>query len=339
MDKRKIYQSILFFVIGISIFLFVYRNTGITEIVQGIQEFKWHWIAVSIGLNILSQLVRAIRWKLLFTPLKFSPKIINLFIAVLIMAFTNQIIPRGGEIARLGIITKYEKVPFANLLGIALVERLTDLCLLLLIFLIILIWQFPLVKELLALPAINLPKFDPFKIFMIIIAIALLLSLGIILFKKLRLFKKFKSKIHHFLEDVCKGLTSIMHIKNKFLYFFESVLIYVLWLGMLYVLFYAYPPTSSLSFKHAAFVFGLATMAFLLPIQAGMGAWHFVVIQCLLLLGVESGSGKIFALVAHAATNLIYLVFGIIAFSLLPWLNSQQTRIKLSKQIHGGNTH
>jgi hypothetical protein len=91
---------------------------------------------------------------------------------------------------------------------------------------------------------------------------------------------------------------------------------------MLYVLFLAYPPTQHLSFKAAAFTFGLATLAFLLPIQAGMGAWHFVVIQCLILFGVESGVGKIFALMAHSATNHIYLITGTIAFALLPISNS-----------------
>ncbi len=92
---------------------------------------------------------------------------------------------------------------------------------------------------------------------------------------------------------------------------------------MLYVLFLAYPPTQHLSFETAAFTFGLATLAFLLPVQAGMGAWHFVVIQCLLLFGVDADSGKAFSLIAHSATNHVYLITGIIAFALLPIMNKK----------------
>ena len=93
------------------------------------------------------------------------------------------------------------------------------------------------------------------------------------------------------------------------------------------MLFLAYPPTQYLSFKAAVFTFGLATLAFLLPIQAGMGAWHFVVIQCLLLFGVEANDAKVFALMAHSATNHIYLVIGIITLALLPIVNYKKRKI------------
>ena len=92
------------------------------------------------------------------------------------------------------------------------------------------------------------------------------------------------------------------------------------------MLFLAYPPTQHLSFETAAITFGFAGLAFLLPIQAGMGAWHFVVIQCLLLFGVEANDGKVFALMAHSATNHVYLIIGIIALALLPIVNYKKSK-------------
>jgi nitrate/nitrite transporter NarK len=92
------------------------------------------------------------------------------------------------------------------------------------------------------------------------------------------------------------------------------------------VLFLAYSPTQNLSIETAVFTFGIAAIAFLLPIQAGMGAWHFVVIQCLLLFGVGVDDGKVFALIAHSATNHIYLIVGIIALALLPIVNYKKSK-------------
>jgi Flp pilus assembly protein TadB len=46
-----------------------------------------------------------------------------------------------------------------------------------------------------------------------------------------------------------------------------------------------------------------------------------MVIKSLFLYGISLESGKIFALVAHTSTNLIYLIFGLAAFLLLPVLN------------------
>jgi hypothetical protein len=324
MGRKTIYQSILFFVIGLGILWYVLKDTNLNQIKNEIYRLRWFWVAVSIALNLLSQLVRAFRWRTLFIPLKYSPKIINLFYAVLILAFTNQIIPRGGEVARLGVVNKYENVPLSKLFGIALIERLTDFIILILIFIILLIWQFPLIQEILAVPQINFKEFSLLRILIIAgIVMAALLILFLIV-KKFKLLDKFRSKIQKVKADLHEGSTSIYHIKNKPLYAFQSVLIYTIWLLMLYVLFLAYPPTQLLSFKAAAFTFGLATLAFLLPIQAGMGAWHFVVIQCLILFGIESDVGKIFALIAHSATNHIYLITGTIAFALLPISNTNR---------------
>jgi uncharacterized protein (TIRG00374 family) len=322
MDRKKIIQSIFFLTIGVGLFWFVYKDTDLNNLKNQLERFNLLWIGVSVALNMLSQLVRAHRWKLLFKPLQYKPKTYNLFLAVLILAFTNQIIPRGGEIARLGVINRVEKVPFSKLVGMALAERLTDFIILMLIFTALLIWQFARIKELLSLPQINMQqlKFADtlLVVAIIIIAIVVLVTIAI---KKFDWFKKARKGITKIKDDMGEGFSSLRRIKHKGLYFFESFLIYTLWLFMLYVLFFAYPPTNGLSFEAAIFTFGLATMAFLIPIQAGMGAWHFVVIQCLLLFGIDTESGKAFSLVAHAATNIIYLIPGAIAFALLPIVN------------------
>ena len=125
------------------------------------------------------------------------------------------------------------------------------------------------------------------------------------------------------MEELREGFTSIYYLKNKPLYFVQSFIIYGLWFLTLYVLFFAYPATQLLSAETAAITFGLASIAFLLPIQGGMGAWHFVVIQCLLLFGVKVNNGQVFALMAHSATNHVYLIIGLIAFVLLPIVNNK----------------
>lgn len=114
-----------------------------------------------------------------------------------------------------------------------------------------------------------------------------------------------------------EGFSSLRHVKYKPLYFGLSAAIYVTSFFMFYFLFFALPATSGLSFSAAVFTFGVATLAFLLPIQAGLGAWHFLVIQCLLLFGIDSETGKAFSLIAHAATNLVNLPLGAIAFGIL----------------------
>ncbi len=329
MDKKRVYRSIIFLTVGILIFWFVFKDTDWDSLGEELRKFSGFWIGTSVILNIMSQMIRAIRWKMLFKPLDYSPRTSNLFFAILILAFTNQIIPRGGEIARLGTVNRYEKIPFAKLLGTALVERLTDLIILLLIFIALVIWQFPFFQKILALPEIN-PENISWQKGLLIAGLFLIVLIALrIAINRYKFFQKIKLSLRKIKNEVSEGFRSLSRVKNKTLFFSLSFLIYGLWLMMLYVLFFAYPPTNHLSFESAAFTFGLATLAFLLPIQAGIGAWHFVVIQCLLLFGIEGESGKVFSLVAHAVTNLAYIPLGAIAIVLLFLLNGRKREIKI----------
>ncbi|MDF1546218.1 MAG: lysylphosphatidylglycerol synthase transmembrane domain-containing protein [Bacteroidales bacterium] len=332
MDKRKIYQAIIFFVIGILLFWWVYKDTNFKTLKEQIVRFDSFWIGVSIILNLICQVVRTHRWRMLFQPLGHSPRFYNLFLAVLIMAFTNQIIPRGGEITRLAVINKTERISFSKLLGIALVERLTDFLLLIIIFLGILTLYFPTIKQLLSAETMALEQINYKQYLIIFVALICILIVIYLMVKKINLFIKLTHKINEIKRDIITGFKTIFQLSNKTIYLLDSILIYVLWLFMFYALFPAYPPTQNLSIKALVFTFGLATFAFLLPIQSGIGAWHFVVVQCLLLFDVGMEQGKAFSLVAHAATNFIYLVFGAIAFLLVPLLN-RSPDFKSTQQI------
>jgi hypothetical protein len=70
----------------------------------------------------------------------------------------------------------------------------------------------------------------------------------------------------------------------------------------------------------------------LAPIQAGFGAWHFMVYITLLQYGISPENGKIFALIAHTSTNLIYIILGGAAIMMLLLLNDGLKKIDL-KQI------
>ena len=96
---------------------------------------------------------------------------------------------------------------------------------------------------------------------------------------------------------------------------------------MLYVVFFAYAPTRDMTFSAAIFTYTIGTLAFLLPIQAGIGVWHFLVIQSLFLFGLDKVSGGMFALIAHTFTNLVYLVFGTLGFLIIPLTNNNDTKI------------
>lgn len=325
-NPKGLIRAILFFAIGVLIFWLVYDDIDVEKIITQMDRINPMWIYISVGLNLISQYIRAIRWRMLITPMGYRPKKYNLLFATLILGFMNIVIPRGGEIASAVAVNKYEKIPFSKLLGTVTIQRITDLSILLVLFSGILFWQWSHFQVLIENSEI---AFDFSTLSTkIVVSVSGVLLVGILIFILTRFFsfKKIRNKLKRLKNDFIEGFRTILKLKSMPAYIFWSVMIYVFWFLMSWVVFYAYEPTSHLTFKIAVFTFSVAAFAFLIPIQAGIGAWHFVVIQSLLIFGINEEAGMIFALLAHTFTNLIYLVFGAAGFAIMVWVNRKQDR-------------
>jgi hypothetical protein len=86
---------------------------------------------------------------------------------------------------------------------------------------------------------------------------------------------------------------------------------------MLYVVLLAYEPTENLSLHTGMIVFLMGGLAMLAPVQGGIGPWHFMVSEALILYGIDKEHGLIFALIAHTITTLIYSIMGGIVLLIL----------------------
>lgn len=320
---KKSFKYFIFLLIGLLLFWYVYKDIKISGIRSSLKDLKVGWIILSFLLGLLSHFFRAVRWKMLITHFNYKPRISNLFLSVLILYFTNLIIPRGGEIARCGIITRYEKIPFVKLLGSVIVERLTDILAFFLIFICILFWQHHFILEVLTNVSIDGMAFSKLKYLVPAVIICMVL-----LFFILKKSSAFRSKLTKIKAQLFEGISGIRRIERPFIYILYTFIIFFLWLLMLYVVFFAYAPTNKLTFSAAILTYTIGTLAYLLPIQAGIGAWHFLVVQCLFLYGLDKEYGIIFALIAHTFTNLIYLVFGALGFVILPLTNANYHPVK-----------
>jgi uncharacterized protein (TIRG00374 family) len=300
---------------------------------NALQDIRFGWIIISILFGLLSHFVRALRWKILINTMGFQPMTANLFLSVIILYFTNLIIPRGGEVSRCAVISKYEKIPFVKLIGTVFVERITDLFTFLLILLILVIWQFSFIKTVMNYPGFQM-DFSSFSFKLLpILSVSIIITLLGFAMVKFKIFKKIYLKLKQLKVDFVEGISVILHIREKIKYIIYTLVIFLLWLLMLYAVFFSYPPTEKLSFVVALLTYAFGTLAYLLPLQAGIGAWHFIVINCLFFYGIDKETGMIFALIAHTFTNLIFLIFGPLAMALLPMINNETGEYQKNKQI------
>ncbi len=326
MWKNKYFRATIYFLAGIILFWYVYRNMELFKLREAFIGLKYQWVVLSFVLALSSNFFAALRWRMLIRPMGYNPKLLNLFLSFMVLYFTNLIIPRGGEVTRCGVVGKYDNIPFAKLLGTVVTERLTDLVFFLVMLGTLVILQFNFVNEILDKSTLN---FSSAKTSGAFIAGGMIFLLVLyFLLKYFGFLSRLKEKINKAKSEVIEGISIISKVASVKNYILYTMLIFFFWLTMIYILFYAFEPTAHLSFKIAVITFTVAAAAFILPIQAGIGAWHFLVIQCLVLFGIEEEPAMLFAVIAHTFTNLAYLVFGAIAFVLLPVLNRKNSAVK-----------
>ena len=332
--KNKLSQAlvvIVFFLLGILLFWYIYKDYDFTDILTKIQtdfEYSWIWIATFAG--ILSHFIRAVRWRMLIMSLGYNPSISNSFAAVMVMYFANLVVPRSGEAVRCGIISKYEKVPFTKLLGTVVIERVIDLLVLMGLTFMVIIFEFDVILKFVdknpevknKLIVLNAYKY--YFIFTWVLGLVLLY-----LFKfQLRNTFLFK-KIHSFSSGVVEGFKTIKKLEHKKTFWLHTFFIWILYFFLIYLCFFSFQPTKHLSALSGFTTLVMSSYGMATPIQGGVGAWHFMVTETLSIYGIDKElHGKIFALVAHGLITLSLLVAGTFAFISLPIINR-----KIKKRI------
>lgn len=314
-----------FFLLGILIFWMVYKDQDIDHIKDILSnQVNYFWIVFSLFLGLLSHISRTIRWNLMIEPLGHKPRMLNTFLAVMVGYLMNLALPRMGEISRCGVLARYEKISFTKLIGTVVVERLIDVLMLLILLLVVISTQFGQVLEFLKNnPEVN-EKLQRVLYSPVLIGGLVLVALFIWIsrhkIKESSLMKKVKGFVSQFVE----GVQSIKNLRNVSAFIFHSVFIWFLYFVMLYCVFFAFGFTSHLLPLAGLTVFVFGSFGMVAPVQGGIGAWHFMVIEALALYGVDRGDGKVFALLAHGSTTLMLIVLGLIAMLVLPFVNERE---------------
>ncbi len=327
--KQTIFKALKFFSffsLGILIFWMVYKDQDIDHIKSILtNDVNYFWIVVALFLGLLSHVSRTIRWNLMIEPLGHKPRMLNTFLAVMIGYLMNLALPRMGEISRCGVLSRYEKISFTKLIGTVVVERLVDVLVLLILLVVVVMTQFGQVLEFLHNnPEVN-EKLDQFIYSPYLIG-GIILMVFVIWFARHKIRgSSIVRKLKDFINKFVEGLLSIRAMKNKGAFIFHSAFIWLMYYLMFYCVFFSFDFTSHIMPLAGLAVFVLGSFGMVAPVQGGIGAYHFMVIEGLSLYGVDKANGKIFALLAHGSTTLMLIVLGLIGLLILPFVNKRAT--------------
>jgi len=335
--KQRIFQIIRFLVFLLTALFLLYlafRGIDLNKVWEDVKHARYAWLLITIPAGILSHIFRAWRWNLLIEPLGYKPRLINTFYAVMSGYLANLALPRLGEVVRCGSLAKTNKVPFDALLGTVIIERVVDI----IILLILLVLTF-LIKVGFFGKFFVTHVFRPLEVKFSAMTghpqtIILLLSIILILILLTWLFRtKLKNigltkKIFDFLRGIVDGISTIGNLKNKPLFLLSSFLIWLMYFMTAWLILYMLPETSSLTAVDGLFLLVVGSLGMVIPVQGGIGAYHWIVSMALTLYGISRETGLALATLAHESQTLLILVVG--GFSMIMVALQRNKKLSLS---------
>ena len=343
MNKKMTISFIVGLVISAAALYFAFRNVPVSDLFKYLASINYLWVLPSLVLVMLSFYLRAVRWQIILTSTR-KITIGRAFLPMMIGFMINCVLPgRLGEIARPIILQKKEKVPFTTGLATVAAERMFDICLLLLLFIVTIgtVQISPDVNVAFGKYHLNRATLD--IIFGTMLKLGAVLIVGIILITigkvreffyriirfipnlfffvrqkiKITIQEKFCIPLIGIIENVAQGFALIRYPKKIILCSILSLLIWGL-LAFSYFLFSLGSPGINLTFFELSVVMVIICFFISLPSVPGWwGLWEAAGVFAMSLFGVSAKEAAGFTLANHALQIFPIIIVGLVSAMIL----------------------
>lgn len=323
MDIRRIFWKIiqiLLLCMGLGLLWYLYRNQDWEEMMQVARSgVRYGMLLLSLFFGLAANTVRGFRWSLLIDSLGKRVSRKHAVYAVLGNYVINLALPRVGEIWRCGVTARCEKISFTKLLGTLFVDRIMDTLVVALLTLCLCIFNIGFFRDFFS---DNPPVFlatlyrlatSPWTY----VAALALAAAGWVAFTKMK-HTAIVEKIAGMFRNIWEGIKSLWKIERKAMFFLQTLLIWGGYFLYFYITFFAFDFTKDLSLRIALIAFAMSSLGVAVPVQGGVGVWHFMVISTLTAFGTQASDAGVFAMVVFAIQTAWVILTGLAGIAALP---------------------
>lgn len=296
-------------------------------LIQTWQTADKGWLMLMALIYALSHLARAERWRMLLVPAGQKTKLNYSFLSLMVGYLVNLVIPRGGEVSRCYNLYKLDKIPVEITFGTVVVERIVDVFFLLVLIAFSFVLESQKLVAFIDTLAIDASAGNSRVRVLLYIGISGFLILAVLYW----VIKKNK-KINVFLVNAWTGfkggLLSIFKLRNKSLFIFYSLFIWILYFFMSYAVMKAFPATSELGFRAVISLFAIGSIAMAAPLPGGAGSYHVLVPQGLVFLyGIPQSDAVAFTFIFHGWQTAILIAGGAISLIITSLIVKKRSRL------------
>ena len=286
------------------LFYLVFKSIDFSDFYNRLTELDFFWIYLSMFISIFEHVIRGYRWNLMMEvgqSKKFSTFVTTN--VIIISYFFALIIPRFNDVVRCYLISKTDEINFSKSLGSVVSERFVDIISLLILIVFFLVLEFQTFILFIKSYIIDYTTLDNKSIIIFISFLILSIIISRLIIKKS---KYLENKFNEFKD----GLISVKFIYNDKRFLLSTLFLWVTYFLMGYLIFFSFSQTTDLGINAGIAVLVAGSIGMVVPVNAGIGAYHFLVASILLGYNLDYESGLFFATVLHTSQIVCLLVVG-----------------------------
>lgn len=326
MDKKakNILQYAFWIAVAVVLVYFCLRSIDWAQFMEAMRLCRWEYVILSMILGTVVFYIRGNRWRMLLLPIDPSTSRITTFNSYNICMAVNLALPRAGEVAKLGYVVKHSAtdaegkrlLTFDKALGTLLIERAWDaiVTLAMAAVLLVVMWESFGGFLMESLESVGGSTTLWWALGGLIALIVALLWLSY----KLRDRGRIWGKIWGFIEGIGSGLGSFLHMKNVWLFFAYTALVWIIYWLMSACIVWALQDIeafSNLTMTDAFFLMIAGSISSVVPVPGGFGAYHGLVCGAMLSIwDIPMGTGMIFATLNHESQVITQALCGLASY-------------------------
>ena len=308
--RNIIVNTVVSLVLGLFLLYIVFNNIDLNLFLERLDNLDYSWIYLSMFISIFEHVVRGYRWNLLMQTKQTNLSTYITTHILIVSYFFALFIPRFNDFVRCYLISKTNDIKVSSSLGTVVSERIFDLISLLIISLLFFIIEFDLFTNFFSTYILTNISFDVYYLIIFFFVIAVIISFLYYLNKKS---DAFSSKFSEFK----KGVLSVnKYYKNK-KFLLSTLILWIIYFLMGYVIFFSLEETSSLAISSGIAVLVAGSLGMVVPVNAGIGAYHFLVASILISYNINYETGLFFATILHTSQIICLALLGIVSSLIL----------------------
>lgn len=326
------------FVLAIGLLYLALQGIDLAAVLDAFRKANYSWLAPLVAVVVISNGMRAWRWQVLMEALpevsdispkndiRTKPSFEMSFSSIMIGYMVNYAAPRLGEFVRTANMKARTRLSFSGILGTVVIERILDTAILLFALvsgLLLISGRLPAIQPILVDPVVEWLRGLP-VVWLIVIGVVTAGVLGGIGFLIHRTARNEQSSLRQFwlntmqpaLVSFKSGMRTLDRSGRPGILVLSTLGMWGGYLLMAYLPFVmlGIAEPYSIGLGDAWALMAIGALGLLVPSPGGIGSYHYITIQALVLMyGVPEAPAASYAVLAHAAQLIFYVVAGSIA--------------------------